>query len=555
MGTLKKNLLGLSAALLSSTIALETQAIQVAANGIGQVLLAPIYMARDSSERTLITLINTNQNYAVKVKAVIRSERLSTEVADFIIYLTPGDVWRGYIYNKNGQAWLHSNDDSILTLQNEKGDTWSNDVATDVMLFDELMLERDPGDNNEMGHMEFIGHYSIGQPVFSNNTNGAFVNVPLPEEPVYVVRGMLKDDLRKIIDLDVADIITNNLDRCPNRGAYPALSASTCPVRIDFPSTLQLQGDVELLKNGEGAVYKMTALASSRLFEEYPSASNVDIISFSPPFPIPFSASYSMSTFHLFRDVPYIATDKEGRIFKDENSTVSRKVVTGTHVIANPFLEVSVKHETPLGGGWGFQRGEIPSIFNAPPLLPNISYNNTIEIESALATSFFSGSYESGILFEGDGVQIRETGIQVTFPTKYRHRGQRVCENLPPPAHGSEFAPPFARTLGGEAEYKLASFDNSDNRVERPGVMSGGSLKVNTLMGVNLLLNRESSNDPELFEYESGFYKMELIPSEIGCPYPGLPAIAHTYKYTKDGLGNIRNINIVPASSDKWQWQ
>jgi len=552
MNTLKKSvsLLGFSAALLSGGVALETQAIQVAANGIGQVLLAPIYIARNEGEQTLITLINTHQDYAVKVKAVIRSERLSTEVADFIIYLTPGDVWRGRIYNKFGQAWLYSDDDSLLTLQNDEGTTWSNEVATDVMLFDESMLAQDPGDNNEMGHMEFVGHYSIGQPMFPKDDNGAFVEIPLPGEPVYIKREMSKDDLRSIIDMKVTDIRFNNSDRCPDSSSYPALSAPTCPVRIDLPSTLRLQGEVELIKNGKSAAYQMTALASSRLFEEYPSASTVGT-PFPPPFPIPFLASSSTSTSHFFMDVPYIATDSESRVIKDENSTISHSVVTGTHVIANPFLEITVKNATPLGIGWGFQRGEIPSISLSPPLSRGIAYHNTIEIESALASAFISGSYEFGILYEGDGSQIRETGIQITFPTKYLHRGWRVCEDLAPPAHGSEFTPPFSRTLGGEVEYKLTSLDNNGNRIEVTELMSGGTETIKTLMEVNLLLN----NSTELFRYNSGFYIMELVPSQKGCPYPGLPAIAHTYKYTRDSFGSIRNFNLIPASSDKWQWQ
>ena len=113
-----------------------------------------------------------------------------------------------------------------------------------------------------------------------------------------------------------------------------------------------------------------------------------------------------------------IAFDDDGNLIKEDKAPGTFREITGTHVIANPFLEITGTQTTDIGANWGFNRGEI----EGNPMLPmdggspkiNVSYDNILEIERALATSFVADSYENGEVNGAD----RTTGIQLTFPTK-----------------------------------------------------------------------------------------------------------------------------------------
>lgn len=83
----------------------------VSANGMGDFLIAPAYYAQGSFS-TELKLVNTNQTHSVIMRGVVRDSAHSKEV-DFLILLSPGDVWNATISaDSNGNAVLYSDDDS-----------------------------------------------------------------------------------------------------------------------------------------------------------------------------------------------------------------------------------------------------------------------------------------------------------------------------------------------------------------------------------------------------------------------------------------------------------
>lgn len=85
----------LSAAVLAAVGMTSAQAVTVAPDGLGQVLLYP-YFTVEGGYNTLISVVNTtSRGKAVKVRFL---ESLnSREVLDFNLYLSPLDVWTGMI--------------------------------------------------------------------------------------------------------------------------------------------------------------------------------------------------------------------------------------------------------------------------------------------------------------------------------------------------------------------------------------------------------------------------------------------------------------------------
>ena len=110
--SLKKRLVSGAAALaLAGTAAM---AVNIAQDGTGDYLIAPVYVANSKGWETNIKVVNTNTTKAVVAKVVIRDGATSKEVLDFPIYLTPGDVWTATLYNDNGTVKIKSDDDSLM---------------------------------------------------------------------------------------------------------------------------------------------------------------------------------------------------------------------------------------------------------------------------------------------------------------------------------------------------------------------------------------------------------------------------------------------------------
>jgi len=64
-------------------------------DGTGDYLLFPATYANESGWNTQLKVVNTNNTHAIVARVVIRNGHDSSELFDFPIYLTPGDVWEG----------------------------------------------------------------------------------------------------------------------------------------------------------------------------------------------------------------------------------------------------------------------------------------------------------------------------------------------------------------------------------------------------------------------------------------------------------------------------
>jgi hypothetical protein len=258
--SLKKKLLpSLMAAGLASGVAFSgnASAIEVAADHTGQVLLGPFYMVKAlGSEQgpVHIKVINRSKTHAVKARIAFRSQIYSTEVLDFILYLSPRDVWRGMVVNVDGQAYVKSTDDSVRNLPNSNSFASIEGTPANVMMFDHKLAA---DDNNEMGHFEIIGVYSVTG------------NVQTPSGNVLIKQGMSKYDLAKIFDTPLGNQNTNNsliaLNQplCAN-GATSNNDNTECMIRTDDPANLQLRGEVSFDVLGERFSYVMTALDANK---------------------------------------------------------------------------------------------------------------------------------------------------------------------------------------------------------------------------------------------------------------------------------------------------
>lgn len=94
-------------------------AVQVSRDGTGDFLIAPAYFI-GGGMTTDLKVINTSRTDSVVAKVVFRHPTLSSEVLDFLIYLSPSDVWTGTVSceaaDANGnctRSVVTSADDSI----------------------------------------------------------------------------------------------------------------------------------------------------------------------------------------------------------------------------------------------------------------------------------------------------------------------------------------------------------------------------------------------------------------------------------------------------------
>jgi hypothetical protein len=124
---MKKNVLALSmsAAILSFGFAGAAYAItdatptggtgtQLAANlnGIGHMLLVPYFTSQDKNH-TLLNMVNTDTTNGKIVKVRFRGAANSDDLFDFLVFMSPGDVWSGDVsQNSAGLSTLATGDNS-----------------------------------------------------------------------------------------------------------------------------------------------------------------------------------------------------------------------------------------------------------------------------------------------------------------------------------------------------------------------------------------------------------------------------------------------------------
>ncbi len=241
----KKILAASMAAAISTGMVAQVHAIKVQENNTGQALLGPMYIT-GGGLNSEITVVNTRTDAAVKAKIVFREGITSSEVLDFILYLTPGDVWRGTIVGETSAARIVSIDDSMT---DNNGNFGSVDNPVDQPLFD-----KESTGSNGYGHFEVFGVYSIT--IGSTNVD----SVSTPGSKIVVKPGMTKPDLRNLF---------NTIDANPVSSAN--IGAGEFPARVSTrdPEYLQMMGEVQMV-NGENALasYVVPALGPTHTFDE-----------------------------------------------------------------------------------------------------------------------------------------------------------------------------------------------------------------------------------------------------------------------------------------------
>jgi hypothetical protein len=95
-----------------------TAAVQLSQGGIGDLLLAPVYMAA-GGWNTELKLVNNSTTKSTVAKVVFHDATKSTEILDFFVYLSPGDAWNGTVAcvasgsNPCASITMTSTDDSV----------------------------------------------------------------------------------------------------------------------------------------------------------------------------------------------------------------------------------------------------------------------------------------------------------------------------------------------------------------------------------------------------------------------------------------------------------
>ncbi len=104
------------ALLFAFMVATPAFAMNVSPSGQGDALIYPLYVALDGGWATKFTVINTSENYSTVAKLVVRSWKNSQELLDFLLFLSPADVWTGTLrYDPaRGAVVMESTDDSCL---------------------------------------------------------------------------------------------------------------------------------------------------------------------------------------------------------------------------------------------------------------------------------------------------------------------------------------------------------------------------------------------------------------------------------------------------------
>ena len=131
----------------------ETEHVKLAPNGKGDLIIFPFYFTANGGWETKLTVVNTSTEYSVVAKVIVRSHYYSEELLDFLIYLTPADVWTGTMRNEGQGALIHSTDDSMLVA----ADTFASAAnPVNKLLFPPTCTDVSPFDSADFGYIEVV---------------------------------------------------------------------------------------------------------------------------------------------------------------------------------------------------------------------------------------------------------------------------------------------------------------------------------------------------------------------------------------------------------------
>lgn len=169
--------------------------VKQARNGKGDALIFPAYFAAPGGWETKLTVINTSSTYSTIAKIVFRSHYYSQEILDFMLYLTPADVWTGIIKHDGTNVYVYSEDDSVLTNASQFASKTSPlrvnmfpIVCPSVVTDERTAMSK--GDSSDMGYVEVIE-------TWYGNVDSSFFPTPVPNT-LSTKRPVSKDYLRQL---------------------------------------------------------------------------------------------------------------------------------------------------------------------------------------------------------------------------------------------------------------------------------------------------------------------------------------------------------------------
>lgn len=490
----KKILAASVAAVMMGSTGLATAALEVGADR-GQLLLSPLFVA-DAGHSSDIVIRNTSNVHAVKAKMVFRSHCDSAEVLDFILYLTPGDVWRGSVVWDGTTARLVTSDDSSR-VEADVGEPseWNNVVPANFPLYtDKINVDGTSncgtanGDSNDFGHFEVFGVYAVNGDPEAYDADAAWTGgagtsnlytIAGETGTIEVARGMSKTDLARILDAGTtagntvttwANAGVHGVDRTDNviqtdgtSGAYGVMSYA--------PAMLQISGTVDVVSvTGERSSFNIPALGAPT-------------------------------------DAPYD--------FTPANSV--------NYVVSSETFDAFIGADTPIGVNMGDNVAVAPYV-NAG--------DNIGLIENALARAAQSWQYQNG------DSNVDATGVLVSAPTRYRHIETdlvTVCDSVTNPGD-DEYGAPFGLATGS-IKYNAVFYDNSENTpTSPPGGATSGGVEITIDSALPEETNYWVPEYPAEEGYESGQAIMTLVQQNVaagGCAaYSGMPLLGMTLRFS-----------------------
>ena len=138
-----------------------TDHVAVAPNNKGDVLIYPWYAALSGGWQTKLTVINTDTTRCVVAKVVVRSMAKSQELIDFLLYLSPADVWTGTLeYDATKSNVVIYSDDESSPSAIAPTVVWPTPATSTtpaVNPIDQpLLVPTVSGDSNGIGYVEVI---------------------------------------------------------------------------------------------------------------------------------------------------------------------------------------------------------------------------------------------------------------------------------------------------------------------------------------------------------------------------------------------------------------
>lgn len=170
-----------AAAMGTATLSNPAQAVNIAADGLGEALLFPYYTVRDGWD-TYLNITNTS-GHAVAFKIRFRESLNSRDARDFNVVLSPYDVWTASVTLVNGVPQLQTRDNSCTAPALADAGNYKYVNFTNLAYDGNGSQPADEGptsiDRTYEGHFEVIemGHspYVAGTPV-DNAADSVAVN-------------------------------------------------------------------------------------------------------------------------------------------------------------------------------------------------------------------------------------------------------------------------------------------------------------------------------------------------------------------------------------------